>query len=76
MFDRLIARLHHPAGYVLIRADGKEHNKLNPGTPIPVDNLVILSDGRHFVRTWDLDRSGFAIYREGANTYAYGSQGE
>lgn len=65
-----------PRGFVLIRKDGKEHNKIGPLPQVPTSNLVIVEDGRYFVRTFDLDHNGFAIYREGANTYHYGSQGE
>lgn len=66
-----------PDGFVLIRADGQEHNTIR-GDLIPSDTLVIVEDGRHFVGTGEnADNKGcgeFRIYREGHKTHNYVSQ--
>lgn len=63
-----------PAGYTLIRADGSQHNRIR-GDLIPADTIVIVDDGRSFVRTGRKDDVGFAVYREGFKTLAYRSDG-
>lgn len=64
-----------PAGFTLIRADGRIHNRIR-GDMIPRKTIVIVQDGRSFVRTWTKDDDRFAIYREGFQTVRYQSRGE
>lgn len=63
-----------PAGFTLIRNDGTEHNRIR-GDLIPVDNIVIVEDGRYFVRTDGKDADGFIVYAEGWKTFTYRSSG-
>lgn len=64
-----------PDGYTLYRDDGTRHNMIR-GDMIPLGQgswpLVIVQDGRHFVRTGKRE-DGFAVYREGHATYHYRS---
>lgn len=64
-----------PPGYTLIRKDGATHNRLR-GDTVPRNTLVVVEDGRYFVRSKTRDDDHFEIYREGFATYAYSSQGE
>lgn len=59
-----------PHGYTLIREDGTRHNRIR-GDLIPVDAIVIIEDGRRFVRTDETDDVGFEVYREGHGTFEY-----
>lgn len=60
-----------PFGYTLIREDGVRHNCIR-GDLIPVDALVIIEDGRRFVRADETDDEfGFEVYREGHRTFEY-----
>lgn len=59
-----------PDGYSLVRFDGRRHNRIR-GDLIPPDSLVVVQDGRFFVRTNRKDESGFAVYREDHRTFVY-----
>lgn len=59
-----------PQGFTLIRFDGRRHNRIR-GDLIPPDSLVVVQDGRFFVRTGRKDDGGFDIYREDHRTFAY-----
>lgn len=61
-----------PAGFTLIRSDGRRHNRIR-GDLIPADSLVIVEDGRHFVRAGERDEVGFEVYSEGHRTFSYRS---
>lgn len=74
-FAAIIAEVLPPPGYVLMRADDSVHNKIIGGT-FPRTAIVIVQDGRVFVRTRTKDSDRFRVYREGFETYRYGSQGE
>ncbi|SDH08234.1 hypothetical protein [Pelagibacterium luteolum] len=71
---RLIRKLLRlePAGYTLVREDGKRHNRIR-GDLIPVGVSVIIDDGRYFVRTDTADHDGFEVYREGHSSHIYHS---
>jgi hypothetical protein len=64
-----------PDGFLLYRADGTRHNGIR-GDLIPRDTLVIVQDGRYFVRTKERDSyygRGWIVYREGHKTHEYNS---
>lgn len=66
-----------PNGFILIRESGIMHNVLR-GDMIPKDTLVIVSDGRYFVRSPEKPQAGYGgfwVYREGYKTTPYESQG-
>lgn len=71
LFLRRLLRIQ-PHGRTLIRHDGRRHNRIR-GDLIPVDSLVIVQDGRVFVRTDEADDSGFEIFREDHRTREYKS---
>lgn len=57
-------------GYVLIRADGTEHTKLDAikGKSLDRDVMVLVADGRYFVRTPERAFYHYAVFREGYKT--------
>lgn len=63
-----------PSGFTLIRSDGSQHNRIR-GDLIPSGTLVIVEDGRHFVRTEDWDAADFLVFREGHKTFEYKGSG-
>jgi hypothetical protein len=66
---RRILRLE-PPGYTLIRSDGRRHNRIR-GDLIAAGSMVIIEDGRVFVRQGEVDDVGFEIYREGFRTHTW-----
>lgn len=69
-FGVLIRRLLklQPYARSLIRRDGRRHNRIR-GDLVSARCLVIVEDGRVFVRTDELDGDGCEIYREGHRTH-------
>ena len=61
-----------PYGYTLIKADGGIPGRIR-GDLIPADTIVIIDNGRSFVRTGETDVHGFEVYSEGHKTFEYHS---
>lgn len=62
------------AGFVLLCENGTEHNRIR-GDLIPHSTIVVVEDGRSFVRTGRRNAFDFAIYQEGFETFVYHSDG-
>lgn len=64
-----------PYGFTLIRKDGTVHNRIR-GDLIPADTLVVIEDGRYFVRTGHEDDDYFLEFEEGFKSFEYKGSGE